>query len=74
MTTFEIVAIAEEHFSGFRAAVDVVARERKYLAHLEAPPLEETRRFVLRNIELGYPQFAVLSAESVVWLLTAARS
>jgi RimJ/RimL family protein N-acetyltransferase len=66
MTAFEIVPIAEEHISGFRAAVDVVARERKYLAHLEAPPLDETRRFVLRNIELGYPQFVVLSAEGVV--------
>jgi RimJ/RimL family protein N-acetyltransferase len=66
MTSFEIVPIAEEHISGFRAAVDVVARERKYLAHLEAPLLEGTTRFVLRNIELGYPQFVVLSAEGVV--------
>jgi hypothetical protein len=66
MTTFEIVPIAEEHISGFRAAVDVVARERKYLAFLEAPPLENVTRFVLRNIELAYPQFVVLSAGTVV--------
>ena len=66
MTTYQIVPIAEEHISGFRAAVDVVARERKYLAHLEAPPFEETKRFILRNIEHGYPQFVVLSAGTVV--------
>jgi RimJ/RimL family protein N-acetyltransferase len=66
MTTFEIVAIDEEHISGFRAAVDVVARERKYLAFLEAPPLENVTKFVLRNIELAYPQFVVLSAGGVV--------
>jgi RimJ/RimL family protein N-acetyltransferase len=66
MTTFEIAPIDEEHISGFRAAVDVVARERKYLAFLEAPPLENVTRFVLRNIELAYPQFVVLSAGGVV--------
>jgi ribosomal protein S18 acetylase RimI-like enzyme len=64
--TYQIVPIAEEHISGFRAAVEIVARERKYLAFLEAPPFEETRRFVLRNIEQGYPQFVVLSADAVV--------
>jgi RimJ/RimL family protein N-acetyltransferase len=66
MTTFKIMPIAEEHISGFRATVDVVARERRYLSFLEAPPLADTRRFVLRNIEHGYPQFVVLSAEGVV--------
>ena len=64
--TYQIVPIAEEHISGFHTAVDVVARERKYLAFLEAPPFEETRRFVLRNIEHGSPQFAVVSAVTVV--------
>ena len=64
--TYQIVPIAEEHISGFRAAVDIVARERKYLAFLEALPFEETRRFVLRNIEHGYPQFTVVSADTVV--------
>jgi len=64
--TYQILPIAKEHISGFHAAIDVVARERKYLAHLEAPPFEETRRFVLGNIELGYPQFAVVSADTVV--------
>ena len=64
--TYQIVPIANEHISGFHAAIDVGARERKYLAHLEAPPFEETRRFVLRNIEHGHPQFVALSAGTVV--------
>ena len=62
----QIVPIAEEHIPGFRAAVDVVARETKYLAFLEAPPLEDVTRFVRDNMERGYPQFVVLSAATVV--------
>jgi L-amino acid N-acyltransferase YncA len=62
VTAYQIVPIAEEHIPGFRAAVDVVARETKYLAFLEAPPLEDVTRFVLDNIAHGYPQFVVLSA------------
>jgi RimJ/RimL family protein N-acetyltransferase len=64
--TYQIVPIAEEHISDFHAAVDVVAPERRYLAFLEAPPFEETRRFVLRNIEDGYPHFVALNAGTVV--------
>jgi ribosomal protein S18 acetylase RimI-like enzyme len=66
MTVYQIVPIAEEHIPGFRAAVDVVARERKYLAFLEAPPLEDVTRYVLDNIAHGYPQFVVLSPATVV--------
>jgi RimJ/RimL family protein N-acetyltransferase len=62
---YQIVPIAEQHIPGFRAAVDVVAREKKYLAFLEAPPLEEVTRFVLGNIERGYPQFVVLGGNTV---------
>jgi hypothetical protein len=50
-TTYEIIPIAEEHIPGFREALDVVAREKKFLAFLEAPPVEDTRRFILKNIE-----------------------
>jgi ribosomal protein S18 acetylase RimI-like enzyme len=64
--TYQIVPITEEHISGFRAAVDAVAREGRYLAFLEAPPLENVTRFVLNNIEHGYPQFVVASADIVV--------
>ena len=62
--TYQIVPITEQHISGFRAAVDAVARERRYLAFLEAPPLENVTRFVLN--EHGSPQFVVVSADTVV--------
>jgi ribosomal protein S18 acetylase RimI-like enzyme len=38
----------------------------RYLAFLEAPPLENVTRFVLDNIEHGYPQFVVAIADTVV--------
>jgi RimJ/RimL family protein N-acetyltransferase len=43
-----------------------VSRERRYLAFLEAPPLEETKKFVRRNIREGYPQYVALVGEKVV--------
>ena len=57
----EIVPISQDHIESFHRALDFVARERRYLAFLEAPPLEETRAYVLNNIAKGYPQLVVLS-------------
>jgi hypothetical protein len=51
-----IVAITAEHILGFRDTLDVVARERKYLAMLEAPPIEQTRQWILNNIAMGHTQ------------------
>jgi ribosomal protein S18 acetylase RimI-like enzyme len=62
----EIVPITQEHIEAFHRALDFVARERRYLAFLEAPPLDETRAFVLNNIAQGYPQLVVLSAGEVI--------
>jgi RimJ/RimL family protein N-acetyltransferase len=47
-------------------ALDCVARERRYLAMLEAPPLKEVRAFVLQNIETGVPQMVAVEAREVV--------
>jgi ribosomal protein S18 acetylase RimI-like enzyme len=62
----EIVPIKQDHIEGFHRALDFVARERRYLAFLEAPPLESIRDFVLNNIAEVYPQLVVLSAGEVV--------
>jgi ribosomal protein S18 acetylase RimI-like enzyme len=62
----EIVPISQDHIEGFHRALDFVARERRYLAFLEAPSPGETRDFVLNNIARGYPQWVVLSAGEVV--------
>ena len=64
--TVEIRPITAEDIEGFHRAVDAVARERKYLALLEALPLASTRKFVLENIAKGNPQFVVMADGSVV--------
>ena len=62
----EIVTISQDHIEGFHRALDFVAREKRYLAFLEAPPLDEARAYVLNNIAKGYPHLVVLSDGEVV--------
>jgi RimJ/RimL family protein N-acetyltransferase len=61
-----IVPISIEHAKGYNRVLDGVARERKYLALLEGPPLARTLEFVTRNIAKGYPQFVALADGDVV--------
>jgi ribosomal protein S18 acetylase RimI-like enzyme len=63
---FHVVPIAEEHIEGYRAVLDSVARERRYLTFLQAPPLNELRRFVRRNIRESYSHYVALIGEDVV--------
>jgi RimJ/RimL family protein N-acetyltransferase len=62
----DIVPIEESHIDGFHRTLDFVARERRYLAWLEAPPPESTRAFVLDHIKRGHPQFVAVAAGEVV--------
>jgi len=62
----QVLPIAEEHIVGFHSSLDRVARERKYLAFLEAPPLSETEAFVRKNIAQHNPQFVAVEANTVV--------
>jgi RimJ/RimL family protein N-acetyltransferase len=62
----DIVPIEESHIEGFHRTLDFVARERRYLAYLEGPPLEAARTFVLDHIKRGHPQFVAISAGGVV--------
>jgi hypothetical protein len=57
----EIVPIAEGHIEAFHRTLDIVARERRYLAFLEAPPLQATRTFILGVISQDYPQFVAMA-------------
>lgn len=61
-----MIPIAEEHIEGFRAVVDAVARERIYIAALEAYPLEEMLRFFQKSIPARHPQFIALAGEHVI--------
>jgi ribosomal protein S18 acetylase RimI-like enzyme len=64
--TCQILPITEGHIESFRNAVDMVAREKRFLVFLKAPPFEDTRRFVLTNIKERHPQFVALNAGIVV--------
>ncbi|WEK49985.1 MAG: GNAT family N-acetyltransferase [Candidatus Kaistia colombiensis] len=61
-----IRSITEADIPGFRVAVDSVARERRYLALLEAGPMAQTAAFVLGNIEKGNPTFVATDEDRVV--------
>ena len=63
-----ILPIAEEHIDGFHRCLDLVARERLYLALVQAPPLDSTKAFVLSNIANHVPQFvAVINKDVIGW-------
>jgi len=62
---WEIVPAAESYLAGYRRAVDIVARERKYLAFLEAWPIEQTRAFLRDNLSRGNPHFLVVRGDDV---------
>lgn len=61
-----VVPIALEHVEGFAAAVDAVARERRWLMAVEGFPSAATREFVRENIAKKHPQFVALDAGRVV--------
>lgn len=63
---FNIVPIEEKHIEDFWSAVDSVARERKYLAFLEGPPIHTTINFVQNNINDGWPHFIALDEEEKI--------
>jgi RimJ/RimL family protein N-acetyltransferase len=64
----EIHRITEADIPGYHACLDVVARERRYLAFLSAPPLEQTRTWVLPHIEKNHPFYvAAVEGHVVGW-------
>lgn len=65
MTT-TITPISEEHAAGYREALDVVARERCYLAMVEGPPSDKVLAFVRENIATDVAQFVALVDGRVV--------
>ena len=69
-----IISITEEYIDGFRSAVDAVARERKYLGFVEAPPMEQTLAFVGDLLANGGIQLlAVTDTNSVAGWCDVAR-
>ena len=63
---YRVVPITDELIPGFHQVVDTVAREKRYLSLLEAPPLEETTAWVHADVKRGFPHFVALSEDRVV--------
>lgn len=61
-----IAPIREAHAESFHACLDVVAREKRYLAQVQAPPLEKVRDFVRQGVADDMSQFVALNADQVV--------
>jgi RimJ/RimL family protein N-acetyltransferase len=55
-----------DQVDGYRQALDIVARERRYLVLLEARPEAETLHFVKGNLESGNPMMVALAAREVI--------
>lgn len=61
-----IVPAAEPYFEGMRHVLDTVAREKRYLAFLQAPPAEETFAFYRNILVNGHCQFIAVQDGVVV--------
>jgi ribosomal protein S18 acetylase RimI-like enzyme len=64
--TPSIRQIRTEDADSFRACLDSVARERKYLAQVEALPIERVREFVAQSVESDTAQYVALADGKVV--------
>src|SRR5258708_39320851 len=63
---YRIVPTREVHIKSLNKALDRVAREKKYISFLKAPPLAESRKYFRGNIKDRNPQFVALAGEEVI--------
>lgn len=63
---YRVVPTAEEHIPSLHAVLDAVAREKRFLLFLEAPPLEDATAFWTAHLRKGRVSFVALVDETVV--------
>lgn len=61
-----VVPVELHHAASYRACLDTVAREQRYLAQIEALPLERITGFVQDSVRLDAVQFMALDHDTVV--------
>ena len=61
-----ILPTSEPYFPGLYRALDIVAREKKFLVFLQAPPIEEALAFYRNIVANDLCQFVALEAEHVI--------
>jgi putative acetyltransferase len=66
MSGYSIVETREQHFVSLHATLDFVARELKYLAFTQAPPLDQSIAFYRSIIARNFPHFVAVKDETVV--------
>jgi ribosomal protein S18 acetylase RimI-like enzyme len=64
--SYQVALIQRKQLAGFHAALDSVARERRYLAMLEAPSFSRTRRLVLDSLRHGAVHVVAAVGDEVV--------
>lgn len=62
----EIVPVAEHLAASYRQCLDMVAREKRYLAQIEALPLERIEGFVKESVATDAVQFMAVDGKQVV--------
>ena len=62
----EVIPISEEHIVSYHSCLDSVARERRYIGFIKAPPFESTREFVESNIRNKIPQYVAVEGAKVI--------
>jgi ribosomal protein S18 acetylase RimI-like enzyme len=66
MQSLRLIPTAVRYVESFNAAVGIVARERRYLALLDAPSVESTREFVQRVVDGGGAQTLAVTPDDTV--------
>jgi ribosomal protein S18 acetylase RimI-like enzyme len=61
-----VVRMTDAHIEGFHACIDAVARERKYLAQVQALPLDQVASFVKSAMTRNASQFVATDGGNVV--------
>lgn len=64
--SYAITPIAEANAASFRECLDIVAREKRFLARIEAPPIEAIREFVRESVASDAVQFVALVDDRVI--------
>lgn len=64
--SIEVTPISIADVESFHACLDAVAREQRYLALMEAPPLRELESFVAQNMAHQVPQVVAKDGNVVV--------
>lgn len=69
-----VLPTSELYVDSFHRCLDAVARERRFLAFLEAPPVGALREFIRAIVSRGAIQFLALDGDAVVgWCDVLAR-